>query len=212
MNCADVRHRLADLLYGDLPPAEAALVEAHRASCLTCQKEYAALTHVRRSLDTLPAPAPRVDLSLLYTEAARRQERQVRRWRRATLALVAAAAVLLLALGLKLEIRLEASQLTVRWGAPPQTIRQEPQPPLEVAKNIEPQTTPVISAEEIQRMNNLIHALAADVDSRDRRSQQEIAALQMHLDALQTRSLQRDRMMTAFYSLQFVPHDQGEKP
>jgi anti-sigma factor RsiW len=212
MNCADVRHRLAGLLYGDLPPAEAALVETHRASCPTCQKEYAALTHTRRSLDALPAPSVRVDFSRLYAEATRRQVQQVRRWRRATFALVAAAAILLLGLGLKLEIRAEAGQLTVRWGTPSATIQPEPQAPPEVANNIEKPQTPVISAEEIQRMNNLIHALAADVDSRDRRSQKEIAALQMHVDALQTRSLQRDRMMTAFYSLQFVPHDQGEKP
>src|SRR6516225_3440058 len=108
MNCADVRHRFAGLLYRDLPAAEAALVEKHRASCPTCQEEYAALARVRRSLDALPSPSARVDFSLLYAEAARRQERQVRRWRRATFALVAAAAVLLVVLGLKLEIRAEA--------------------------------------------------------------------------------------------------------
>jgi hypothetical protein len=208
MNCAKVRTHLHALVYGDLGSAEAAQVETHCVSCAACRKERAALQRLRQSLNTLPAPTTHVDLSRLYADAAGLQQRQLRRWRRAAVALLGAAAVLLLLLGLRLEIRVDAGQLVVRWGAAPEKAFT-PLPPINNDVVSAPTT---INTEEFQLMKDLIHALAADGDTRDRRWQQEVTTLQARLALLQERSQQRDRVVAALYSAQFIPRDKGEKP
>src|SRR5262245_34393717 len=100
MNCTEARRSLPALLYDDLKPDPAAALRRHLDGCPACQAEYAALDRLRHGLDTLPpAPPVEVDLSRLYQEAARRQERRLRRWRLTAVALAAAAAGLLLVLG-----------------------------------------------------------------------------------------------------------------
>jgi hypothetical protein len=213
MNCAQARELLSGLLYGDLDAAQAAAVEAHRAGCPACGSEYASLEHLRRSLDAVAAPpvAP-VDLPRLYADAARVQQRQLRRWRRAALALLGAAAVLLAVVGLRLELRVEAHQLVVRWGAPAETAPQpEPSPPRH-AEMVDPAQAPVVSADEWQRMRDLIHALAADAAISNSSRRQELDTLEVRLDSLQIHSQQRDRVVAALYSAQFGPRDKGEKP
>ena len=56
-----------------------------------------------------------VDLPHLYRAASRARARQLRRWRSAAVVLGAAAAVLLLIVGMRLEVRVEAHQVTLRW-------------------------------------------------------------------------------------------------
>jgi hypothetical protein len=211
MNCAEVHDRLPRFLYGDLEPAEAADVEKHRAGCPVCQKKFAALLHVRRSLDAVSAPVVQVDLPRLYAEAARRQQNQTRRSRRAAVALLGAAALLLLMLGLKLEVRLDGRQLVVRWGAAPESAAFAPDRPSPQIVVADP-PPPSINGEEFQLMKDLIHALAADADTRDRQWQREVATLQARLEALQSRSQQSDRLVAALYTAQFKPRNQGEKP
>jgi hypothetical protein len=211
MNCPEVRARLHAFVYGDLGRAEAVQVETHCASCAACRKERAALQGVRQSLDALPASATRVNLSRLYADAATLQQRQLRRWRRAAVALLGAAAVLLLVLGLGLEFRFDAKQLVVRWGAAPEKVITPPTPTVTSTDGMN-STPTTISAEEFQLLKDLIHALAADGDTRDRRWQQEVSALQARLTILQERSQQRDRVVAALYTAQFIPRDKGEKP
>jgi hypothetical protein len=194
--------------YGDLAAGEAAQLKKHCASCAACRKELAGLQRLRQALDTLPAPSVRVDLPRLYADAARIQQHQARRWRRAAIALLGAAAVLLLAIGLKLELRVEAHQLVVRWGTAPEVHAIAPQPPAADARS----TATSISPEEFQLMKDLIHALAADGDTRDRHWQQEVSALQARLAFLQERSQERDRVVAALYSAHLVPRDKGAKP
>src|SRR5262249_58823800 len=105
MNCSQVRERLPGLLYGDLSAAEADGVEKHLAACAACQREHVALHGVRRALDTLPTPPVAIDLPRLYHEESVRRARQLRRWRRTALALAGIAAVLLLVVALRLEVR-----------------------------------------------------------------------------------------------------------
>jgi hypothetical protein len=213
MNCAQVRERLAGLLYGDLDAAETAEVEKHRAGCPTCQKEYASLERLRRSLDAVSAaPAAPVDFPRLYADAARLQQRQLRRWRRAALALLGAAAVLLAVVGLKLELRVEAHQLVVRWGAPTEATPQPEAAPPQHADKIDLPAAPVISADEWQRMRDLIHAIAADVALNSSARRQEFDNLELRLDTLQVHSQQRDRLVAALYTAQFEPRDKGDKP
>ena len=209
MNCIEVRSRLHALVYGDLGPAEAGQIEKHFAGCAVCRKERDALQRLRHTLDTLPAPTSHVSLSRLYADAARLQQHQVRRWRRAAVALLGAAAILLLVLGLRLEFRFEAKQLVLRWGAAPEEVVTPPTP---ITNGAVISTPTTISSEEFQLMKDLIHALAADGDTRDRRWQQEVATLQARLALLQERSQQRDRVVAALYSAQFIPSDKGEKP
>jgi hypothetical protein len=209
MNCTEARTRLHAVVYGDLGPADALEVEKHCASCTVCRKERDALQELRHTLDTLPAPTTHVNLSRLYADAATLQQRQLRRWRRAAVALLGAAAVLLVVLGLRLEFRFDAQQLVVRWGAAPEKVVTPPTP---IADGVVNSTATMISSEEFQLMKDLIHALAADGDSRDRRWQQEVSTLQARLALLQERSQQRDRVVAALYTAQFIPRGKGEKP
>jgi hypothetical protein len=213
MNCAQARKLLSGVLYGDLDTAQAAAVETHRAGCPVCRKEYASLEHLRRSLDAVAAPrvAP-VDMLRLYADAARLQKRQFHRWRSAALALLGAAAALLAVIGLKLELRVEAHQLVVRWGAPAETQPEREPPPPEAIVKHDPVPAPVVDAEEWQTMKDLIRALAADVTTTNSVRRQDLELLTIRLDTLQMRSQQRDRLVAALYTAQFVPRDKGEKP
>ena len=208
MNCADIRTRLHEIVCGDLDNDQSTAVEQHCAACAECRNELAALKRLRKTLDAPPAPAVRVDTARIYADAAQIQHRQARRWRRAAIALLGAAAALLLVLFLKLELRLEAQQLVVRWGSAPAPVAPAPQPPAAEAT-----TSPSpINSEEFQLMKDLIRALAADSDTRDRRWQQEVSALQARLAFLQERSQERDRVVAALYTAHLVPRDKGAKP
>ncbi|MGH7058704.1 MAG: anti-sigma factor family protein, partial [Acetobacteraceae bacterium] len=118
MKCTVVRAALPLLIYDEPSPQDAALKE-HLAGCDACRREAEALQGVRRLLDDAPVPRIEVNLPQLHRSLAERQIRQMRRWRRVAVALGALAAVLLLAVGLRLEVRLQAGQLLVRWGDPP---------------------------------------------------------------------------------------------
>jgi hypothetical protein len=201
MNCTEVRAALPALLYGDLPAERASALRAHVAGCPGCRAEYGALERVKGVLDALPTPAVRVDLPQLYQDAARWQTLRLRRWRRAALVCLGAAAALLLVLGLKLEVRVEAQQFVVRWGAPPPAPGPAPEPP-PAAPN--PAAAP-IGAEDVYLVKQLIHALADDSAARDRRHADAILWLQNRLDALQRQSQERwtatERYVSALYTL-----------
>jgi anti-sigma factor RsiW len=214
MNCPQIRDVLPLLLCGDLPPDEAVAVRKHLAGCPACQGEHAALQQLRGVLDTLPVPAVQVDLPRLYQEANLRQEKQLRRWRRAALGVFGVAAALLLALGLNLELRVEGHQLVLRWGSPPEPPR--PQAPPEVR----PQTVvtpgkPEVTAEEMRLVKKLIHALAADVEARDQQQREALRWLQARLETLreqnQKRWLATARDVSALYTAQFGSREKGER-
>jgi anti-sigma factor RsiW len=212
MNCSEVRESLAALVYGDLGPDKANAVRQHLAGCAGCREVGAGLEQVRGLLDAVPAPLVRVDLPRLYAEAARRQERRLRRWRRAALVALSAAALVLLAFGLSLQIRLEGHQVVVRWGAPPPLAEPSPPNPQVPLVALEPAA---VTAEDIQLVKKLIHALAADVHLRDREQREAIARLQNRLEALDSQSQGRwtalGRDVLALYTAQFGPANQGER-
>jgi Putative zinc-finger/HEAT repeats len=62
MNCQHVQESFPDYQDGRLAPAEAAAVRDHLKTCLTCQREWAALQEISLKLDRLPpvAPSPRL--------------------------------------------------------------------------------------------------------------------------------------------------------
>jgi hypothetical protein len=186
MNCPDVRANLALLVYDDLAAADKHSIEQHVAQCPDCRKEYQALQRVRRTLGMVAVPEVNIDLPQLYRQAAERQERRLRRWRRLAIVAASAAAVLgLLMLGHRLEARIEAHQLVLRWGAPP--VVPETFAPAETATN-----TPAQSSSEQQLLlSELIHALADSLQSVEHREQQDTAQLQARLLAIQQQNAQR---------------------
>jgi anti-sigma factor RsiW len=212
MNCADARPRLPALLYGDLEAEAARALRQHLAGCPACREEYAGLQQVRHALDTVPVPPVQVDLPHLYQEAARRQAGRLRAWRRAALACGAAAALLLLGFGLRLQVRLEAHQVVLCWGEVPKPAESVVPPPA-----VPPAADGPTLAEVEQRLqltSNLIHALAEDLEARDAQQQDSLKRLQDRVDALQVQGGARwnetRRDIAALYAAQFALPKKGE--
>jgi hypothetical protein len=214
MNCAEARTRLSALLYGDLPSGGADAVRSHLAGCVACRQEYTALQHMRHALDAVPAPAVQVDLPRLFQEAAARQVLRARRWRRAALAGCAAAALVLVIAGLRVQVHVDAHQLTLRWGGAPtvDTVsvpRGPDAPPPEGRASADMER-------RLELMSSLIHALNEDLEERDANQRQVLRRIQARLDELQFQGNARwgetERNIAALYAAQFGPTKKGERP
>lgn len=191
MNCTDVRAALPLLIYGE-PSSEDATLRQHLASCPACRSEYESLVGVRRLLDDVPVPRIAVDLPQLHRALAERQMRRARRWRRIAVTLGAIAAVLLLAVGLRVEVRLEASQLVLRWGNSPLIGTGETPVQTRDRRDAGPTVPLPIQPESIEAelrvLSNLIHALKQDADDRDQNYAERLDRLEKHVRALQSQS------------------------
>ncbi|MGH7174225.1 MAG: anti-sigma factor family protein [Gemmataceae bacterium] len=186
MNCTEVRAALPLLIYDEPSPQDAALRE-HLAHCADCRREHEALQGVRRLLDEAPVPRIEVDLPRLYQSLTDRQARRLRRWRRVALAFGSVAAVLLLAIGLRVQVRLQSGQMLVSWGDPP------PAPPVGQAFQsdtavVESQAEKPDQREDLRVLSDLIHALKQDADERDQRFGERLDRLQKHVVALQSQA------------------------
>lgn len=203
MKCTAVRAALPLLIYGEPSPHEEAALREHLAGCAACRREHEALQGVRRLLDAVPAPRVEVDLPRLHQSLADRQARRLRRWRRGALALGAVAAALLLTVGLRLEVRLEAGQMIVRWGEPPSPVPAPP--PLSAQSLVHPAALPPETEAEVRVLRELIHALKRDADDRDERFQERLDRLQTHVRLLQAQTDRRwsatEQDVTALYLL-----------
>jgi hypothetical protein len=217
MNCAAVRARLASLLYGDLPAVEADEVRQHLTRCPSCREEQTAIAQLRPLLDAVPAPAVAVDLPRLYRDAAAGQARRLRRWRGAAVAALAAAAAVIVALLVsRLEMRMDAHQLVLRWGAVPAPPDQAPPPaPPREERPIIP--APVVSTAEVEQqlrlLRELVQAVSNDADLRDERRQQEIAQLRGRMHGLEQQMTQlrlaTARDVSALYAAQLPEKERG---
>jgi anti-sigma factor RsiW len=211
MNCPDVRPLLPALAYDDLPPAEVAAVRNHLDACPGCRDEFAGLAHARAALDAIPVPTVKVDFARVYTEVAARQERRARRWRRVSMAAVALAATVLVAVGLRLQVRVGANELVIAWGEQPnrEGDRMEVRPSVTYASGAHVE-------ERLKLLDDLTHALAADNDRRDRRYQQEMADLGRRLQTLQRVAMEQwretERNLSALYVAQFKPSQERNTP
>jgi hypothetical protein len=192
MNCTQVRTRLPELLYEDLPAADREQLKEHLARCQECRSEYASLQQVQQTLNTVPAPDISVDLPLLYRRVVDHQAQAGRRWRRFAFAVGGLAAAVILVLALRLEIRLGREQVVIRWGASIPTVDATLDPKsdqLSLAARDLP--FPPATEAELQPLRGVIYALAEDMDklsrdveARDRRQQQSVARLQEQLTQL----------------------------
>jgi putative zinc finger protein len=217
MTCTDVRARLPLLLSGDLAAAEVDEIRQHLTRCPSCQEERTAIVQVRHLLDAVPAPAVTVDLPRLYRDAAEGQVRRLRRWRGATVAVLAAAAAVVVALLLfRMEIRMDAHQLVLRWGAVPAQPDPPPAPvPPREERPIAP--APVVSTAEVDQqlglLRELVEAVSNDADLRDERRQQEIAQLRGRMQGLEQQMTQlrlaTERDLSALYATQLPEKERG---
>jgi hypothetical protein len=211
MKCIDVRAALPLLVYGEPSSQDAALRE-HLTVCPACRREYGALAGVRRLLDDANVPRIAVDLPQIHHILAGRQLRRERHWRRAAVALGTVAAVLLLAVGLRWEVRLDANQLVVRWSDPPAGGPGV----LPVQSNDRRDAGPTVPSESIEAelrvLSDLIHALKQDADERDQHSAERLDRLEKRVRALQSQSDLRwtatEENVAALYLLSRT----GEKP
>jgi anti-sigma factor RsiW len=193
MNCSEIRTALPELLYGELTPAQAQAVQSHLATCAACQAEFSGLKQVSGALDKLTVPPVRVDVGQIYWQGQVRQALRVKRWRRAAVAMTGiAAAVVVMAL-LQLEVRVDDRQLVLRWGGARETFGQIVPDPKQApgqsgherqAPQLETASAEVALA-DLKLLRDLLHALAADVDGRDRQQQESLAAMQRQLDRLE---------------------------
>lgn len=205
MKCTTVRAALPQLIYGEASPQDAALRE-HLAGCTACRREAEALQGVRCLLDDVSVPHIEVNLPQLHRSLAERQIRRMRRWRRVAVALGALAAMLLLAIGLHLEVRLQAGLLLVRWGDPPPS---EPAPPQPLVKHY---SLPPETEAEIRVLSELIHALKQDADDRDQRFTERIDHLQEHVRVLQSQTDRRWSATEKDVAALYLLSRKGEKP
>jgi hypothetical protein len=189
MNCTQVRNRLPELLYEDLSAADRQQLQDHLAQCSECRSEYTSLQEVHQALNRVSVPEVSVNLPLLYRQAADHQARAGRRWRRFALAVGALAAAVMLVLALRLEIRLSAEQVVIRWGTSTPKVansKLEHSGPAQSESSFSP-----ASEAELQPLRGVIHVLsedldklARDVEARDSRQQQRLARLQEQLAQL----------------------------
>lgn len=207
MTCTEVRAVLPLWLYGEPMTEEKALRE-HLAHCSACRREHQAFAEVRQRLDTLAVPPVAVDLSRLHAARHARQTRALRRWRRIAVGISGVAALLLLTLGLRLEVRWEARQLVVRWGEPPPPVVAPTAPPIVVTKTELPPETEA----ELRILSDLIHALKQDVEDRDRAVVERLDRLNSHLRSLESQADRRWNENKQDVAALYLLSHKGEKP
>jgi hypothetical protein len=197
MICSDIQQLLPLFLSRDLAGAEAARVQEHLQSCALCRGEKAALEKLQGLLDRIPETTDSLDIGRLYRQMALRDQLRARTWRRiGLLTSVAAAALLILLVGWRCELRWEPHQIVLRWGglSPAETLAEE-----RPAK-ARPESSQLPAAErdlsigmldQLHILSELIQGLADESEAHDRRSEMTLVNLQVRIDALQRQVAER---------------------
>ncbi|HEV2945807.1 MAG TPA: zf-HC2 domain-containing protein [Gemmataceae bacterium] len=186
MNCTQVRQLLPEFAYHDLHAGQLEPMKEHLSRCQACVNELASLQELERMLDGVSPPPVNVNVSLLFHQAREIQSRQMRRWRRAALALAGLAAAVLFVLVLRLELRVGANQVVIGWGSKSATTDINTDPKSDSHLMPPPPSSSLAASEaELQPLRGLIYELAANLeqvsqesDLRDRRQQQNLNRIQ----------------------------------
>src|SRR5262249_20117235 len=148
-------------------------------------------------------------------QAAARRAMQVRRWRRAAIATCGLAASLAIVVLLRVEVRVEAQQLTIRWG---KKAVEERTNPTVVERVVTRDDSAALAAldDRVRLLDDLVHALITDVGDRDERQTHRVARLRDRVEELLARNSQRlgetERNLAAVVTaLSFLPK-KGDKP
>jgi hypothetical protein len=218
MNCSQLVEHLAELVYGEASRNEIAGIEEHLAACPACRRQYEELKQVRRMLALVAAPAVEVDLPALYRRAAAATAtRAVRRRQAFRWAMAAAAAAVMTAFLLGLEVRLDRSQLVLRWAKEiDQKLVAAPAPRAEAIPKPELESISAKTVEQLRLLRELVHAMVRDAETRDLRQWQTLSDLEGRLAGVQRQLATRwdatERDVAALYRAQFVLPGKGEQP
>jgi hypothetical protein len=212
MNCFAVRPLLPAYLYGGLQSQERSQLEAHLAQCAECRREHDALARVGKLLDATPAPIVTIDVGAIHAKALRREVRRVKRWRRFAVAAGLAASLLLVLSLCRLDLSFERHQVTLRWGKAPEPT---PAPTTATIVKVEPRENDI--EERLQLLDQLAHALALDVQTRDLKQQEAVALLQAQLtqvvnETLRIRTAGEQDVSTLTRYLDAVLKEKGVQP
>ncbi len=214
MNCTETRELLPAYAYGDVASNLKRVADEHLASCPQCCGELGALVQLRRLLDVAPVANVDVDMRQIFAEANRRQQAQLRRWRRVAYVTFSAAAALLIAFLLRFEASWEGRQLVVRFGVPSADLAEK-QSHVVVEKQPVPLPRPEVTAADLRLVKDLVHNLAATVDQRNSKFQETLAQLEFELNQVQevarTRWAATERYVSALSASQMDTHTKGER-
>lgn len=219
MNCSQAREKLPLLLYDDLDRDEASIVQTHLAQCHACKAEFVELSRVREVLNVVPTPNVSVDVDRISAEpsVARSARTRSKRWKQIAFAMTAAAIVL--AFALNVEFRIDGQQLIVRWGNLPAQQQQEAvvsRRPATIGPVDERVAVLPNLNERIRVLDDLVHALAEEVNSHGRQQRDSLSSLQTRLRVLEQDArnyrAESDRSLAALYTAYFQNDSQGEKP
>lgn len=186
MNCNDVQNLLPEYVGGGLPEPERQQAGQHLAICSHCREEHDSLRHVCDLLAGTPAPEVRVDVPAVYRMAAQRARRRLRWWRRVAIAAAAAALLLFSSIVAGLHIRFERHQLVVQWGEPPETPSVQP-----VVVHASSEKSTAALEEKLRDLNDLLLGLAADLEARDFRQQEELGRLRSEFSRLRSETIRQ---------------------
>jgi anti-sigma factor RsiW len=212
MNCTRTLEMLPALVYGDLQAADRDEAQSHVAACPSCRQEWQELMRVTQLLDAAPLPETHVDVAAVYSRALEIERRGRARWRRWAWGLGAAAAAVLLALCLRVELRWHDKQLVIGWGTPAPAVKAPPPGvPQEHFAAVADQMT-----KDAQLMRELVHALAANVNDRAERQDEELARLRRELEVFvreaEVRWLGIENTQRALYTARFGSTNKGDVP
>lgn len=102
MNCEELRQHIADYVAGSLPAQEREALQAHAAGCSDCREELAAIEETWRQLGRIPSITP--NASAMHGRfdglLVRHPDQSGRQWQRIVLASLAAAALLVVGIGI----------------------------------------------------------------------------------------------------------------
>jgi hypothetical protein len=196
MTCEVTAEQRIEFVYGELPPAQAAAIEAHLAECESCRRECEEFTQQMELMDravSVPVAAASTDLSKILATARSRANSRSRRWRRVALGAAAAALVIAVAAAAVRRVEVHATHVVIRWGG--SAAPQQGQFPAAVDADSDRLRTELARTQSLllehrRRLDDL-DRLAALVVSELKDDDAGMARLAFRIDALQRQNDER---------------------
>lgn len=210
MNCADVRLRMIEAVYDELPTELQTAFDKHLGGCAECRLAYEQLAETDSLLDAASDESARVDLDRMYRAMAERGTRSAQRWRRLAMA---AAALLLVAIGLAVwrgRVQVGPDRLVISWR---ETAAPAPaQPPSD------PGPTLADHARHLATLDDTIAMLVAELDANERQRLETLSRLHNQLQAFELQNntrinlVQRDIHDLYLASFPSTENESGGQP
>lgn len=184
MNCHQVRERMIDYVYAELPDEERSSVESHMEQCGNCREHLAVLQRTHGLLTEAAkkeesVEAQRIAIAPINWRAHRQLETSRRRWQWFS-ALAATALLLVLGVGaLGVRIELHRSHIVLSWGGDRITLA----PPSKLVSDSGVWQRQVVDHESrLDDLDKLVHLLmqTASADERQRDREAILFARQLH--------------------------------